>query len=140
MGTKNTDDEKRTDEIGEKLTNSELNVEREVIEINDDDSGGSEDDSEVVNDGNEVATTRTEDITTRSHDKKTRSGKSYGLTVLDKKVIGGVLVDEVEPSEFHEAWDHPNKDENLGWRLAINKELGDMEKRGVWTVVKDNGE
>ena len=70
MGTKSTDDEKRTDEIGEKLTNLEHNMEHEVIEVSDDNSGDSEAESKVDNGRNEVATTHTADITTRSQDKK----------------------------------------------------------------------
>ena len=75
MGNKDIDDEKRTDEIDEELTDSGQNVEHDIIEIDDEDNGGSEDDSEVVEGGNEDATTRTADISTRSHDKRTRSGK-----------------------------------------------------------------
>ena len=41
-----------------------------------------------------------------------------------------------EPENFREAWDHPDPMQRTKWRDAIRKELGDMNKRGVWRKIK----
>jgi len=37
-----------------------------------------------------------------------------------------------EPTNFKEAWHHPDVEERGKWREAIKKEFRDMTNRGVW--------
>ena len=46
------------------------------------------------------------------------------------------ILEAVEPENFREAWDHPDPSQRDKWRQAIRKELGDMNKRGVWRKIK----
>ena len=40
------------------------------------------------------------------------------------------------PKSYKEAWDHPDPKMRARWRNAFQKELGSMEKRDVWKVIK----
>jgi hypothetical protein len=42
---------------------------------------------------------------------------------------------EVEPTSFHEAWNHPDPKNRELWRFAINKELGKMENKNVLEII-----
>ena len=42
----------------------------------------------------------------------------------------------IEPKNFKEAWDHPDKEQKKKWREAINKEFKDMNDRNIWTIIK----
>ncbi|KAL7460372.1 hypothetical protein ACHAXS_000826 [Conticribra weissflogii] len=43
---------------------------------------------------------------------------------------------EEEPQSFEEAYYHPDKAQREKWRNAIKKEFHDMNKRGVWKIIK----
>jgi len=45
-------------------------------------------------------------------------------------------VTEEEPQSFEEAFNHPDKAQRDKWRAAIKKEFNDMNKRGVWRIIK----
>ncbi|KAL7460169.1 hypothetical protein ACHAXS_000631, partial [Conticribra weissflogii] len=45
-------------------------------------------------------------------------------------------VNEDEPQSFEEAYNHPDKAQREKWRNAIKKEFHDMNKRGVWKIIK----
>ena len=46
------------------------------------------------------------------------------------------LDDYDEPTTFAEAWNHPNQEKRKKWRMAIQKEFADMNKRQVWRKMK----
>jgi hypothetical protein len=37
-----------------------------------------------------------------------------------------------DPQHFDQAWNHPDEEEKIKWRVAIKKEFGDMKKNNVW--------
>ncbi len=41
-----------------------------------------------------------------------------------------------EPKTFNDAWNHPDPYQRNKWRIAINKEYGDMKSREVWKKIK----
>ena len=43
---------------------------------------------------------------------------------------------ERKPTNFREAWDHPNERMRTRWRAGIHKEFRDMINRGVWRRMK----
>jgi len=42
----------------------------------------------------------------------------------------------IEPTTFHEAYYHPDPEQQEKWREAIKKEFRDMQRRGVWKKVR----
>ena len=44
--------------------------------------------------------------------------------------------EEIEPTNFNDAWNHPNEKNRNKWREAINKEFADMDSRKVWKKIK----
>jgi hypothetical protein len=42
---------------------------------------------------------------------------------------------EIEPTSFNDAWNHPEPKNRELWRIAINKELGEMENKKVWEII-----
>ena len=50
-------------------------------------------------------------------------------TVLD-------IMTNDEPRTFQEAWDHSDMIKREKWRAAIQKEFNDMNRHGVWNIVK----
>ena len=46
----------------------------------------------------------------------------------------------IEPNNFNDAWFHPDDQEQKKWREAIQKELGDIQKRNVWSVIDKKGQ
>jgi Reverse transcriptase (RNA-dependent DNA polymerase) len=42
---------------------------------------------------------------------------------------------ELEPTLFNEAWNHPDPKNCEMWRVAIIKELGEMENKKVWEII-----
>ena len=43
--------------------------------------------------------------------------------------------EETEPSNFNEAWYHPDPIKREKWRQAIMKEFDNMDTRKVWKVI-----
>jgi hypothetical protein len=41
---------------------------------------------------------------------------------------------ELEPTSFKDAWNHPDPKNSELWRIAINKESGEINKK-VWEVI-----
>jgi hypothetical protein len=41
----------------------------------------------------------------------------------------------VEPKNYDEAWNHPDKFQQAKWREAISKEFRDMNRRKVWKKI-----
>jgi Reverse transcriptase (RNA-dependent DNA polymerase) len=46
-----------------------------------------------------------------------------------------VSASELEPASFNDAWNHPDPKNCELWRIAINKELGEMENKKVWEII-----
>ena len=46
------------------------------------------------------------------------------------------MADPNKSTTFKEAWNHENKQEQEGWRKALEKEYFDMMKRGFWQRIK----
>jgi hypothetical protein len=42
---------------------------------------------------------------------------------------------ELEPTNYDDAWNHPNSKDRELWRAAINKELGEMDDEKVWEII-----
>ena len=42
---------------------------------------------------------------------------------------------QIEPTDFDEAWNHPNPKDRELWRTAINKELNEMDNKKVWEII-----
>ena len=40
-----------------------------------------------------------------------------------------------DPLTFNEAWNHPNLETRTKWRKAIEKEMNNMRKWGVWKII-----
>ena len=57
---------------------------------------------------------------------------------LPKKLIKNVKdsMKYIEPKMFKDAWNHPDPYQRDKWRIAINKEYGDMKSRKVWKKIK----
>jgi hypothetical protein len=46
-----------------------------------------------------------------------------------------VSASELEPTSFNDAWNHPDSKYRKLCRIAINKELGEMENKKVWEII-----
>ena len=57
------------------------------------------------------------------------------MDISDVSMMSDETLEMVEPESFREAWDHPDPNQREKWRQAIKKELGDMNKRGVWRKI-----
>jgi len=44
---------------------------------------------------------------------------------------------EVETAIFEVVWNHPNPKNRELWRPAINKELGEMDNKNFWEIIKN---
>jgi hypothetical protein len=42
-----------------------------------------------------------------------------------------------EPTTYEEAINCEQKEDHIKWKNAINKELKEMEKRGVWEIIDE---
>ena len=50
------------------------------------------------------------------------------------------MVDLVkDPESFEDAFNHPEIDKKIKWRLAISKEFEDMKVKGVWEKFSKSG-
>jgi hypothetical protein len=43
---------------------------------------------------------------------------------------------ELEPTSFNDAWNHPDPKNPELWRIVFYKELGEMENKKVWEIIK----
>ncbi len=57
--------------------------------------------------------------------------------IVDDQTIANMIhVIEEETQYFEEAYNHPNKIQREKWRTAIEKVLHEMNKWGVWNILK----
>jgi hypothetical protein len=42
-----------------------------------------------------------------------------------------------EPTTYEEAINSKKKEDQIKWKSAINKELKEMEKRGIWEIIDE---
>ena len=62
-------------------------------------------------------------------------GREVSLEQVNMALFSAVFVKE--PSTFEEAINCEKKEEQDAWKEAIDKELSEMTKRGVWQVIDD---
>ena len=57
---------------------------------------------------------------------------------LPKKLANNVKDSRkyMEPKMFKDAWNHPDPYQRDMWRIAINKEYGDMKSKEVWKKIE----
>ena len=64
------------------------------------------------------------------YDKNTRSELVLTNIIIDNPIKTSL------PSNFHDAWFHPDPETRKKWREVIAKEANDIKKRNVWRDLK----
>ena len=80
--------------------------------------------------------TRVETIVSRGEEAAIAFNEFMFGKEADEVAMLHASVDEVEPTSFREAWDHPEVIQRHKWREAIRKEFHGMNQRKVWRKIK----
>jgi hypothetical protein len=62
-------------------------------------------------------------------------GREMTLDQVNLAIFSTVTVKE--PTTYEEAINSEKKEDQIKWKSAINKELKEMEKRGVWKIIDE---
>jgi hypothetical protein len=62
-------------------------------------------------------------------------GREMTLNHVNLALFSTVTVKE--PTTYEEAINSEKKEDQIKWKSAINKELKEMEKRGVWEIIDE---
>jgi Reverse transcriptase (RNA-dependent DNA polymerase) len=68
--------------------------------------------------------------------ERIKQGRKILLNHANLAFLGGVVVEQKEPTTFDEAWNHNDPRTQEKWQEAINKEFEEMKKKEVWEVMK----
>jgi hypothetical protein len=67
--------------------------------------------------------------------KSIEQGRESQLEDQASFALFSASASELEPTLFNEAWNHPDPKNHEMWRVAIIKELGEMENKKVWEII-----
>jgi hypothetical protein len=67
--------------------------------------------------------------------RKLQSGKEITLDQVDLALFSTVIIKK--STTYEEAINCEQKEDQIKWKNAINKELNKMEKKGVWEIIDE---